>query len=95
MRSKGHHIRVVETLRTADRQKWLYGIGRTHRLKDKPVTWTLNSIHLTGNAADVCCERTGYNAGDKFWDDLKTCATLYGCEIGPPPWDRGHVQLLY
>lgn len=47
------HARIFETLRTQERQKWLYGIGRTHHTSSKPVTWTMNSKHLTGEAVDV------------------------------------------
>lgn len=42
-----------ETLRSQERQDWLYGIGRTHSLSRKPVTWTLKSRHLVGKACDL------------------------------------------
>ena len=47
------NARIFETLRTKERQKWLYGIWRTHSLHRKPVTRTMSSRHMTGEAVDV------------------------------------------
>lgn len=47
------HCVPFETLRTKERQAWLYGVGRTHSKNRKPVTWTMASNHLTGNAVDL------------------------------------------
>jgi hypothetical protein len=44
--SKYPNAVIFEALRTKERQQWLYGVGRTHSFKRKPVTWTLNSRHL-------------------------------------------------
>ena len=44
---------VFEALRSQDRQKRLYGVGRTHSLNRKPITRTLKSKHLTGDAVDI------------------------------------------
>lgn len=44
---------VFEALRSKERQKWLYGVGRTHSMERKPITWTINSKHLTGDAVDI------------------------------------------
>ena len=44
---------IFEALRTSDRQKRLYGVGRTHSLERKPITRTLKSKHLTGDAVDI------------------------------------------
>ena len=47
----GHSVSVVETVRTQARQDALFAQGRT---TDGPVvTWTTNSKHVTGLAADV------------------------------------------
>lgn len=40
-------------LRTDERQKELYSIGRYTQLERNPITWTLNSYHKTGKAFDV------------------------------------------
>jgi len=45
-------------LRTPERQKELYSIGRTTELDKKPVTWTLDSNHMAesdgfGHAVDL------------------------------------------
>lgn len=44
---------LFETWRSAERQNWLYGVGRTHDRARKPVTWTLNSKHMSGIAVDI------------------------------------------
>lgn len=61
MRVRGFDPVVFETLRTKERQQWLYGIGRTHSLDRKPVTWTLKSKHLEGKAADIISKSRGWN----------------------------------
>ncbi len=51
MAEAGYQVTVTETLRTPERQQALYAQGRTD---SKPVvTWTLDSRHLSGTAADV------------------------------------------
>lgn len=52
---------VFEAFRTRERQERLYGVGRTHSLDRKPVTRTLNSRHLTGNAVDIVFKDTKGN----------------------------------
>ncbi len=47
----GHEVEVVETVRAPERQEHLYAQGRT--MPGPVVTWTTNSAHLTGEAADV------------------------------------------
>jgi hypothetical protein len=47
------NAQVFETLRTQERQNYLYTIWRTIRKDEKPVTWTLDSNHKNGNAVDI------------------------------------------
>ena len=61
MRAQGFDPVVYETLRTPERQAWLYGIGRTHSLDRKPVTWTMKSKHLVGRAADIISKSRGWD----------------------------------
>lgn len=53
METRGFDPIVHEARRTIERQRWLYGIGRTHQTGRRPVTWTLRSWHLSGKAADI------------------------------------------
>ena len=57
-----------------------------------PVTWTLHSHHLTGNAADVVECTAGWGAPAAFWPALNTAAQAEGLQIGPPASDVAHVQ---
>ena len=45
-------VLVVEGRRTLERQKELYTKGRT--TPGPKVTWSMNSRHITGHAADLC-----------------------------------------
>lgn len=47
------HCIVFEARRTQERQNRLYGVGRTHSKGRKPITWTLYSNHIQGNAVDL------------------------------------------
>lgn len=44
-------VQVLEGVRTVERQKELFAIGRTK--PGKVVTWTMASKHLTGEAVDL------------------------------------------
>ena len=83
-----------ETLRTLARQKWLYGVGRTHDLNRKPVTWTLHSLHLPdrngqGHACDIISKSKGWN-DPAFFLALKTGAAKFG--LTTIPQEQCHVQ---
>jgi len=52
-KNQGLNIMIFEGLRSIERQKALYAIGRTTEPNRKPVTWTLKSNHLTGKAVDI------------------------------------------
>lgn len=61
MRSHGYDPVAFETRRSIERQQWLYGVGRTHDKKRRPVTWTLQSRHLAGKAVDVISKKHGWS----------------------------------
>lgn len=71
--------RLFETRRSSERQKWLYGVGRTHSVYRKPVTWTLTSRHMLGTAVDVVFVQKNWNIGRNwpYWD-LIVMAKKYG-----------------
>lgn len=77
MRSNGYDPVIFEGLRTEERQKWLYGVGRTHSKNRKPVTWTLKSKHLKGMAADVISKKRLWN-WPAFYVALKKNAAACG-----------------
>lgn len=56
-KAAGYEIRITETRRTLARQQWLYSLGRTR--PGKIVTWTLESRHRWGLAADIVIVRNG------------------------------------
>ena len=64
---------IYEARRSDSRQKWLYGIGRTHSKKRKPVTWTLNSKHIVGKAVDIISKSKGWDY-PKFFKALRIIA---------------------
>lgn len=55
----GHDVQVVETVRSSERQEHLYAQGRTR--PGPVVTWTLDSAHLSGEAADVIIDGQWHN----------------------------------
>jgi hypothetical protein len=57
----GHDVTLVETTRSAERQRHLYAQGRTR--PGPVVTWTQDSAHQLGAAADVVIDGTWDNAG--------------------------------
>ncbi|MCK9570385.1 M15 family metallopeptidase [Candidatus Pacearchaeota archaeon] len=78
MRARGYDPIVFEAKRSQERQKWLYGIGRTHSLNQRPVTWTMNSKHLVGKAVDIISASKLWNASAAFWKALKQEANKQG-----------------
>ncbi|MCA0375370.1 MAG: M15 family metallopeptidase [Gemmatimonadetes bacterium] len=59
----GHDVQVVETVRSQDRQDWLFAQGRTRG--GPVVTWTRDSAHTQGAAVDVMIDG-GYTNRDAF-----------------------------
>jgi hypothetical protein len=85
----GWDPRVFETLRSERRQLWLYGIGRTHSLGRRPVTWTLHSLHLVGKAVDIISAHHLWDSPD-FFEALDQAARTHGLHTLPS--ERCHVQ---
>jgi hypothetical protein len=86
-REFGHQVQVVETRRSQERQDALYAQGRT--APGEIVTWTRESKHSTGHAADLQV--------DGRWDNPEAYARLQRIAeseglhtLGPR--DGGHVE---
>lgn len=87
-REHGHSVTVNETLRTQGRQEHLYAQGRTR--PGPVVTWTLNSNHRSGNAADLVIDGTYDNPAG--YARLARIAEEEGLRtLGAK--DPGHVEL--
>src|SRR5690606_27775952 len=93
-------FRVTETRRTHERQRWLYAQGREHPHQDAPqVTWTMDSYHRWGLAADLAMIRKA--TGQAIWE-VSSWQWLYRVcplepfglrHIGPREWV--HVEFLF
>jgi hypothetical protein len=82
----GYEVRVTETVRTQARQDQLFAQGRT--LPGPTVTWTRNSNHTKGLAADIVIK----GGNDAAYAKLATIAADEGLRtLGPS--DPGHVEL--
>ncbi len=84
--AKVQHVqfRVTETRRTLERQKWLYAQGREDPHRHSPVvTWTLDSRHRWGLAADLAMIRR--STGEAIWE-VSSWEWLYRVV---PPVDYG------
>jgi len=79
MEERGFDPILFEARRSRERQRWLYGCGRTHHLGRKPVTWTLQSRHLVGKAADII-SRSRLWSWPAFYAALKEEAARLGLE---------------
>jgi len=89
MEARGFDPIVFEARRSQERQRWLYGVGRTHSLSRKPVTWTMNSRHIVGKAADIISKsRLWWHPA--FYDALETEAIRVGMRVLPQ--ERCHVE---
>ena len=81
-------FRVTETRRTLQRQQWLYAQGRTPPHDRSPtVTWTLDSRHRWGLAADIAMIRR--DTGAAIWE-VSSWAWLYRT-VPPEPFGLRHV----
>jgi hypothetical protein len=82
----GYEVRVTETVRTQARQDQLFAQGRTS--PGPTVTWTRNSNHTKGLAADIVIK----GGNDAAYAKLATIAADEGLRtLGPS--DPGHVEL--
>jgi hypothetical protein len=93
-------FRVRETRRNLERQRWLYAQGREDPYLTVPeVTWTMDSRHRWGLAADIAMIRK--STGDAIWE-VSSWRWLYRVvplepyglrSIAPHEWV--HIELLY
>ena len=84
----GYTVSVVETVRTQERQDALFAQGRT--APGPIVTWTRNSKHIDGLAADVVIDG-GYTNGAGF-ERLARVAKEEGLRTLWPR-DPGHIEM--
>lgn len=106
MRADGHDPLVFETLRTDERQAFIYGFGRTWDDGRGVVTHSESAAdtwHGYGLAVDIVCNRTYWNASRQFWLSLGVAVRSEGLVWGAD-WngngrtdderfvDRPHVQ---
>lgn len=75
-KEKGFNIMIFEWKRSKERQQQLYNQGRTTPWKI--VTWTLQSNHLTWNAADIVFNNNWQPSWSGDYDSLITIAKKYG-----------------
>ncbi len=80
MTAHGYDPVVFEARRSAARQQYLYGFGRTHHVGKRPVTWTLKSRHLTGTAVDIISKSRLWS-WPGFYDALKHHAEALGLHV--------------
>jgi len=97
--AEGWQVRVFETIRTNERQEYLYGFGREYDDGRGPVTRSptaTKSWHIYGLAADlVQDDATPWVAPQAFWQAIGKAAEKNGCTWGGT-WDildLPHVQL--
>lgn len=97
---------VYEAQRSQGRQDWLYEQGRTR--PGEIVTWTHNSKHIDGLAADIVDGRKapdgaiyawGFPAGEtapgEFFKTMATLAPTFGLRsLGPDQGDWSHVEAV-
>lgn len=91
MKKRGFDCRVIETIRTYDRQRYLYSLGRQGIPDEKKVTWTMESEHLVGKAADII-PADGDWKDSAFFDALNDESVKIGLETLSRIGDRAHVQ---
>ena len=93
-------FRVTETRRTLARQGWLFQQGRTPPHDRSPtVTWTIQSLHRWGLAADIAMIRK--STGEAIWE-VSSWAWLYRTVPPEPfglrtliPREYVHLELRY
>lgn len=102
----GYTPRVFETLRTDERQAFLYGFGRQYDDGRGIVTHSAtgdDTWHGYGLAADIVCEKKLWSAPADFWHVLGCSARRHGLVWGGDwngDWssaderfvDRPHIQ---
>jgi peptidoglycan L-alanyl-D-glutamate endopeptidase CwlK len=86
MADAGHNAKVFETLRTPERQAFLYGFGRQYddgrgtvsKVQDSRKGW-----HHYGLAVDIVQnDNSPWDAPQAFWQTLGKCAEKHGLTWG-------------
>ncbi|MEN9507523.1 MAG: hypothetical protein RLZZ621_86 [Gemmatimonadota bacterium] len=84
----GHDVRVVESVRSQERQDWLFEQGRSR--DGQVVTWTRDSAHTRGEAVDVIID--GSYGNSEAYARLQQIAREEGLRtLGMK--DPGHLEL--
>lgn len=98
MRDRGFSVMVFESLRTDERQTWLYGFGREYDDGRGPVTkapTAVNGWHRYGLACDIVeADNSPWVAPQAFWQSLGELAEANGLTWGGR-WkvvDLPHIQ---
>lgn len=80
------NVRVFETVRTEERQQYLYGFGREYDDGRGPVTKAATAVkgwHLFGCATDIVeNDATPWTAPNSFWQSLGLAYERHGCIWG-------------
>lgn len=84
--AQGKQFEIREAYRTQQRQAELYKIGRRGIVGEKPVTWTLASLHTKRLALDVYPINCTHG-------DIAPLAEKYGIEHPWPTDDPPHYQV--
>ena len=88
----GYDILVYETFRTPERQQWLYGAGRSRPPFGRYLTYTMDSCHRYGLAADLVplvSGRADWSGYDKLYKEVDP--NLFGLEI--LDFEKPHIQI--
>lgn len=93
----GADVAVINGRRSQDEQRRLYAIGRRGIPGERPVTWTLQSKHLTGEAVDLAFYVNGvrtYTVPAWWWDALAVIGGWHGLRRPAlSKGDLGHYEL--
>lgn len=98
MREGREPCRIAESIRTAERQAWLYGFGRSYD-DGRGIVTNVQSIwtgwHPHGLAVDIVHLTCGWNVPQSFWDVLHNRAQALGLapaiRVGAST-DNPHIQ---
>lgn len=98
LEAKGFDPMIAESLRTHERQQYLYGFGRAYNDGRGVVTHSQaghSSWHFYGLAVDVISRSKQWDAPPEFWSALGSSAKTNGLTWGGD-WqtfaDKPHVQ---
>ena len=91
MKRRGFDAVIFESRRRLERQRWLYGVGRTHHKQRRPVTWTLDSRHIPGKAVDII-SKSRLRSWPEFYDALAEEGRNQGLDPLPAGLERCHLQ---